>query len=47
MKEREKNFMSENAVALMEGSLKDIGFIIERGLKKVISSFVEILEKRG
>ena len=31
----------------MEGSLKDRGFIAERGLKKVISSFAEMLEKRG
>ena len=47
MKERAKNFISEKAAALMEGSLKDRGFIAERGLKKVISPFAEILEKRG
>ena len=47
MKERAKNFISEKAVTLMEGSLKDIGFIAERGLKKVITPFVEMLEKRG
>ena len=47
MKERAKNFISEKAVTLMEGSLKDIGFIAERGLKKVITPFVEMLENRG
>ena len=31
----------------MEGSLKDRGFIAERGFKKVISPFAEMLEKRG
>ena len=31
----------------MEGSLKDKGFIAERGLKKVISPFTEMLENRG
>ena len=47
MKERAKNFISEKAAALMERSLKDIGFINERGFKKVISHFAEMLEKRG
>ena len=47
MKERARNFISEKAAALMEGSLKDRGFIAERGLKKVISPFTEMLEKRG
>ena len=36
---RAKNFISEKAAALMERSLKDRGFIAERGLKKVISPF--------
>ena len=31
----------------MERSLKDIGFIAERGFKRVISPFAEMLEKRG
>ena len=31
----------------MEGSLKDKGFIVERGFKQVISPFAEMLEKRG
>ena len=30
----------------MEKSLKDRGFIAERGFKKLISPFVEMLEKR-
>ena len=46
MKERAKSFISEKAAALMEGSLKDRGFITERGFKKVISHFYEMLEKR-
>ena len=44
---RAGNFISEKATALMERSLKDRGFIAERGFKKVISSFVEMLENRG
>ena len=47
MKERVRNFISEKAAALMEGSLKDKGFITERGFKQVISPFSEMLEKRG
>ena len=31
----------------MESSLKDKGFIAERGFKKIISPFAEMLEKRG
>ena len=31
----------------MERSLKDRGFIAERGLKRLISPFAEMLEKRG
>ena len=31
----------------MEKSLKDKCFIVERGFKKLISSFAEMLEKRG
>ena len=46
-KDRARNFISEKAAALMERSLKDKGFIVERGFKKVISPFVEMLEKRG
>ena len=46
MKERARNFISKKAAALMEGSLKDIGFIAERGFKKVISPFSEMLKKK-
>ena len=31
----------------MERSLKDIGFIAERGFKRLISPFAEMLENRG
>ena len=31
----------------MEKSLKDRGYIFERGFNKLISPFIEILEKRG
>ena len=47
MKEIVKSFISEKVATLMEGSLKDRGFIAERGFKKVISHFAEMLEKRG
>ena len=47
MKERTKSFISKKAATLMEGSLKDRGFIAKRWFKKVISPFAKILEKRG
>ena len=47
MKEKARNFISKKAVALMERSLKNRGFIAERGFKKVPSPFAEMLEKRG
>ena len=47
MKESARNFISKKAAALMEGSLKDIGFIVDRGFKIVISPFAEMLENRG
>ena len=47
MKERVRNFISEKATTLMEGSLKDRSFIAERGFKQVICPFAEMLEKRG
>ena len=46
-KDRARNFILDKAAALMERSLKDRGFIAERGFKKLISPFVEMLEKRG
>ena len=39
--------ISDKASALMEKSLKDKGFIVERGFKRLISHFSEMLEKRG
>ena len=45
MKERARNFISEKAAALMEGSLKDKGFISKRGFKQVISHFAEMLKR--
>ena len=45
-KNRVENFILESVVALMEGILKNRGFIAERGFKNIISSFGEIMEKR-
>ena len=42
-KDRTRNFVSEKAEALMERSLKDRGFIAERGFKKLIPLFAEML----
>ena len=42
-----RNFIFEKAATLMERRLKDRGFIVESGFKKVISPFAEMLEKRG
>ena len=39
MKDRARNFISVKAVTLMEGSLKDIGFIAEREFKESYLSF--------
>ena len=44
--EKVRNFISNKAAALMEKILKDRGFTAERGFKKLISPFVEMLEKR-
>ena len=46
-KDRARNFIFEKETALMEGSLKDRRFIAERGFKKIISHFAEMLENRG
>ena len=46
-KERVRSFISDKAVALIKRSLKDKGFIVERGFKELISPFAEKLEKRG
>ena len=47
MKDRARNFISDKATVLMERSLKDRGFIAERGFKRLISPFAEMLENRG
>ena len=44
--EKARNFVSDKAVALMEKSMKENGFIAKRGFKKLVSPFVEMLEKR-
>ena len=41
-----KKLISERAAALMEESLKNRGFIGERGFKIIISPFAEMVEKR-
>ena len=41
-----RNLISEKVTALMEGSLKNKGFITERGFKDIISPFAEVLERR-
>ena len=46
-KDKTRNFVSDKAEALMERILKDRGFIAERGFKKLISPFAEMLENRG
>ena len=45
--EKVRSLISDREVALMEKSLKDRGFIVERGFIKLISHFAEMLEKRG
>ena len=45
--EKVTSLISDKATALMEKILKDRGFIVERGFKKLISLFSEMLEKRG
>ena len=45
--EKARILVSDKASALMERSLKDRGFIVERGFNKLISHFSEMIEKRG
>ena len=45
--ERVRILVLDKASALMEIFLKDRGFIVERGLNKLISPFSKMLEKRG
>ena len=47
MNEKVRSLISDKAAALMEKSLKDRDFIVERGFKRLISHFSEMLEKRG
>ena len=47
MNEKVRSLISDKATALMKKSLKEKGFIVERGLKKLISPFSKMLEKRG
>ena len=42
---RARNLISEKAATLMEGSLKNKGFIVETGLKNIISPFAKVLER--
>ena len=44
--ERVRILISDKASSLMEKILKDRGFIVERGFKRLISPFSEMLEKR-
>ena len=43
---RARNLVSEKDVDLIEGSLKNRGFIAERGFKNIISPFSEVLENK-
>ena len=45
--EKVRSLISDKGTTLMEKSLKDKGFIAERGFKNQISPFYEMLEKRG
>ena len=44
--ENVKDFVSYKAFVLWEKNLKDRGFIVERGFNKLISPFIEMIEKR-
>ena len=45
--EKVRSLISDKATTLMERSLKDKAFIVERGFRNLISLFAEMLEKRG
>ena len=45
--ERVRILISDKASTLMGKSMKNRGFIVERGFNKLISPFSEMLEKRG
>ena len=42
-----RDFVSDKAFDLWEKNLKDRDFIVERGFNKLISPFIEMIEKRG
>ena len=44
--EKVRSLILDKVAALMEKIMKDRGFIAERGFKKLISHFAEMLEKR-
>ena len=45
--EKLRDFVSNKAFVLWENNIKDRGFIVERGFNKLISPFIEMIEKRG
>ena len=45
--EKVRDFILYKAFILWENNIKDRGFIFERGFNKFISSFIEMIEKRG
>ena len=44
--DRVRNFISDEAFVLMEKGFKDRGVVFERGFNKLVSHFIEMLEKR-
>ena len=46
-KEGVKDFISAEAQALWNNQIADKGFISKRGFGKLISPFIEIIEKKG
>ena len=41
------DFLSKEAVELMQKTMLKKGFIVEKGFKEIISPFKEVIEKRG
>ena len=41
-----RDFLSDKTFVLWENNLKDRGFIVERRFNKLISPFIEMIEKR-
>ena len=42
-----RDFVSDKAFVLWENNIKDRGFIVKRGFSRLISPFIEMIEKRG